>query len=176
MRHLRPAERSTQARRELDRTFAAADLGPIRPRPSAGWIRTIREALAMSQAALAGRLGISAAAVNKLEHAEAQGGITTAKLAEVAAALDSELVYVLVPKRTLEQTVVARAMKVATEVHGYSARTSPVETQAIETQAIETEAIETEAIESNQERGAVYRYANELIASGKLWRSTNRSG
>jgi len=41
----------------------------------------------MSQAVLAGRLGVSAAAVNKLEQAERHGGITIRKLAEVAAAL-----------------------------------------------------------------------------------------
>ena len=42
----------------------------------------------MSQAVLAERLGVSSAAVNKLEHAELHGGITTGKLAEGASGLD----------------------------------------------------------------------------------------
>src|SRR5580698_7901120 len=102
---MRPAERAAQARRELDRKFAAAQLEPIQARPRSGWIRAIRGALGMSQAVLAERLGISPAAVNKLEHAEIHGGITTSKLAEAAGALDCTLVDALVPNSTLVRTV-----------------------------------------------------------------------
>src|ERR1035441_11050798 len=103
------SERAAQARRELDRKFSAAKLGPVQARPRSGWIRAIRGALGMSQAVLAERLGVSAAAVNKLEHAEVHGGITTAKLAEVAAALDCTLVYALVPRSKLEQAGLTQA-------------------------------------------------------------------
>jgi len=112
------AERATQARRELDRKFSSASLGPIAARPRSGWIRAIRGALGMSQAVLAERLGVSSAAVNKLEHAELHGGITIAKLAEVAEALDCTLIYALVPKSTLEETVTTRARAVAAGLSG----------------------------------------------------------
>jgi predicted DNA-binding mobile mystery protein A len=109
----------------------------------------------MSQAVLAERLGVSSAAVNKLEHAELHGGITIGKLAEVAGALDCTLVYALVPNSTLEQTVRTRARTVAAQLLGYAARTMALEAQDID------EARQSEAVE---------RYAQQLVDSGKLWR------
>lgn len=153
---MQKSERSSQARRELDRKFNAADLDPVRALPRSGWIRAIRGALGMSQAVLAERLAVSAAAVNKLEHAERHGGITISKLAQVAAALDCTLVYALVPNSTLEQTVMAQARKVATDMLGYVARTM---------------ALEAQGIDDDRQREAIDRYAQQLTASGKLWRA-----
>lgn len=151
------SERSAQARRELDRKFNEADLDPVRALPRSGWIRAIRGALGMSQAVLAEHLGVSAAAVNKLEHAERRGGITISKLAEVAAALDCTLVYALVPNSTLEQTVIAQASKVAAEMLGYVARTM---------------ALEAQGIDDDRQREAIDRYARQLTASGRVWRAS----
>jgi predicted DNA-binding mobile mystery protein A len=109
----------------------------------------------MSQAVLAGRLGVSPAAVNKLEHAELHGGITTGKLAEVAAALDCSLVYTLVPNTTLEHTVRSQARATAARSLGYAARTM---------------ALEAQDIPAERQQEAVERYARELVESGKLWR------
>lgn len=110
----------------------------------------------MSQAVLAERLRVSAAAVNKLEHAEGHGGITISKLAEVAAALDCTLVYALVPNSTLEQTVMAHARQVAAEMLGYVARTM---------------ALEAQGIDDERQREAIDRYARQLTASGRVWRA-----
>lgn len=110
----------------------------------------------MSQAVLAKRLGVSSAAVNKLERAELHGGITTRKLAEVAAALDCTLVYTLVPNTTLEQTVMRQARTEASRILGYAARTMALEAQEVD------DARQDEAIE---------RYAQQLVASSKLWRT-----
>jgi len=154
-------ERAAQARRELDRKFATAELEPVRARPRAGWIRAVRGALGMSQAVLAERLGISAAAVNKLEHAEVGGGITTAKLAEVAAALDCTLVYALVPTTSLEQTVMTQARSVAAEVLGYTGQTM---------------ALEAQAIDDGRQQEAIERAARDLAASSSLWRTRRRPG
>jgi predicted DNA-binding mobile mystery protein A len=153
---MKPSERSAQARRELDRKFNEADLEPIRATPRSGWIRAVRRALGMSQAVLAERLGVSSAAVNKLEQAELRGGITIRKLAEVAAALDCTLVYALVPHSTLEQTVAAQARNVAAEMLGYVARTM---------------ALEAQGIGDERKREAVDRYAQQLAASGNVWRA-----
>jgi predicted DNA-binding mobile mystery protein A len=114
----------------------------------------------MSQAVLAERLGVSGAAVNKLEHAELHGGITTGKLAEVASALDCTLVYALVPNSTLERTVTTQARAVAAQLLGYAARTM---------------ALEAQEIDDDRQREAVERQAQKLIADGSLWR-TARSG
>ncbi len=152
---MQPSERAAQARRELDRKFGVAHLEPIQARPRSGWIRAIRGALGMSQAVLAKRLGVSSAAVNKLERAELHGGITTSKLAEVANALDCTLVYALVPNSTLERTVRTQARTAAAQLLGYAVRTM---------------ALEAQDIDEDRQSEAVERYAQQLVASGNLWR------
>jgi predicted DNA-binding mobile mystery protein A len=149
------AEKAAQARRELDRKFGAAELQPIAARPRAGWIRAIRSALGMSQAVLAERLGVSGSAVNQLEHAELDGGVTIGKLSEVARALDCTLVYALVPNSTLERTISTQARTVAARVLGYAARTM---------------ALEAQDIDDERQREAAERYAQQLISSGNPWR------
>lgn len=139
----------------MDRKFGAAKLASIEARPHSGWIRAIRGALGMSQAVLAERLGVSGAAVNKLEGAELRGGITTAKLAEVAGALDCTLVYALVPNSTLEETVRTQARTAAAGLLGYAARTM---------------ALEAQDIDEDRQGEALERYAEQLVASGNLWR------
>jgi len=157
---MRPQERAAQARRELDRKFSEVTLDPIRARPRSGWIRAIRTALGMSQAVLARRLGVSAAAVNKLENAEVHGGITVTKLEEVARALDCELVYALVPRTTLEETVDKQAHQLAGELLGYAARTMALEDQGIS----DTRVSET-----------LDRYADDLIMRGNVWTTRSRA-
>jgi predicted DNA-binding mobile mystery protein A len=152
---MRSSDMAAQSRRELDRKFLSADLVPIEARPRAGWVRAIRGALGMSQAVLAQRLGVSSAAVNKLERAESHGGITIAKLAEVARALDCHLVYALVPNSTLEQTVNTHARSQASQLLGYAARTM---------------ALEAQDIDRERQAEAVERQARKLVASGELWR------
>ncbi|MGC8481628.1 MAG: mobile mystery protein A, partial [Acidimicrobiales bacterium] len=125
----------------------------MRVRPRSGWIRAIRGALGMSQAVLAERLGISSAAVNKLEHAEVHGGITVAKLSQVARALNCTLVYALVPNSTLEQTVLDQATVEAEVLLGYAARTM---------------ALEAQGINDDRQREAVDQYARQLVAKGRI--------
>lgn len=84
-------------------------------RPQSGWARAIRDALGMTAAALARRLGMSNAGVRKLEKAEADEVITLASLRKLANALDCELQYALVPRTSLEQTLKQRALHVARE-------------------------------------------------------------
>lgn len=115
----------------------------------------------MSQSVLAKRLGVSSAAVNKLEHAELDGGVTIAKLAQVAAALDCSLVYALVPNTSLDHTVDAQARKRAARLLGYASRTMALEAQDV--------------AEDRQEE-ALDRYARDLIYSGRLWREERVSG
>jgi len=153
---MRKGQRAAQARRELDRKFAAASLEPIVARPRSGWIRAVRGALGMSQEALAARLGVTRGAVNKLEHAETAGGVTLAKLAEVAAALDCTLVYALVPRTTLDATVRAQARRVAAASVGYAGRTM---------------ALEAQGVDDERQSEAEERFADDLIARGDLWRA-----
>lgn len=94
------------------RSLGAAEDG-LRATPSGGWIATIREALGMSAAQLAERLGVSRAAVYKLEQREKGRNVTLKQLDKAAEALDCEVRYTLVPKQSLEQTIRDRARQKA---------------------------------------------------------------
>lgn len=100
------------ALQQLDKT-----LGPWRslpwPRPSAGWLRAIRQALGMTTRQLAKSVGVTQAAVVDAERTEAKGDITLATLQRYAAALGCELRYALVPLRPLEEMVEERADRIA---------------------------------------------------------------
>jgi len=143
-----------QARRLLDDKFAEGTVQAIRARPRSGWIRAVRTGLGMSQDALAVRLGVTRAAVSGLESAERTGGITLAKLSQVAAALDCSLVYALVPNNSLEQTVQAQAARVVNGRLGYVNATMALEDQAL----------------ADVEIGPIAaRQAEEAIDRGTLW-------
>jgi predicted DNA-binding mobile mystery protein A len=129
---MQKSERAAQARRELDRRLTAADVGPIRVRPQSGWIRAIRSGLGMSQDALAGRLGISKASLAKLERNERDHKISMGKLAEVARAMDCQLVYALVPNESLEHTVNQQAERVAANRLAYVSTTMDLEDQSVD--------------------------------------------
>lgn len=154
---MQPSERSVQARREIDRKFRHSNIDQIRTRPRSGWIRAIRGALGMSQQALAARLGVSREAAAKLEKAELRGGITVAKLAQIAAALDCTLIYAVVPNTSLDNTVWVQARRVAANRLGYVATTMALEDQGISPER------RAEHLES---------YARDLIAHNDVWRAS----
>jgi predicted DNA-binding mobile mystery protein A len=64
---------------------------------------------------MAQAVGVTQAAVVDIERTEAKGDISLATLRRYATALECELVYALVPKRPLQQTVEARAEQLARE-------------------------------------------------------------
>lgn len=83
------------------------------PPPATGWLRAIRAAMGMTTRQLAKRIGITQSAVVDAERTEARGDITLATLRRYAKALDCELAYALVPRRSLEELVEERAEFVA---------------------------------------------------------------
>ena len=102
-----------QSRRSLERQLAAYRPIAAQPRPVAGWIRAIRDALGMSGADLARRLGVTQPTIRQLEQSEQAGTIQLGSLRRAAAAMDCTLVYGLVPNGALEEVVRARAREVA---------------------------------------------------------------
>jgi predicted DNA-binding mobile mystery protein A len=106
---MKKARLATQSRAQLDERFR--ELGPAKryAAPVRGWIKAIREALGMSTAQLAKRLGIKQPSLVELEQSEAKSTIELATLRRVAEALDCTLVYALVPKKPLENTIRERA-------------------------------------------------------------------
>jgi predicted DNA-binding mobile mystery protein A len=90
---------------------AFRELGPAESyaAPVRGWIKAIREALGMSTAQLAERLGIKQPSLVALEQSESKGTMELATLRRVAEALDCTLVYALVPNKPLDSTIRERA-------------------------------------------------------------------
>jgi predicted DNA-binding mobile mystery protein A len=103
-----------QARRTLERRLAPwrALTPSSTTRPGGGWIRAIRDALGMSAAELATRMGTSQVAVTKLEASERADGARLATLTRAANALGCELVYAFVPRVPLEDQIRAQAERV----------------------------------------------------------------
>ncbi len=104
---------ASRARIALDEQFADVQRRALTP-PQRGWVRAIRDALGMSAAQLGSRSGISSSAIAQLEQSEVQGTIQLATLRRLADALDCELVYALIPRTTLADTVRQRAERQAT--------------------------------------------------------------
>ena len=99
--------------RHLDQRFVA--LRPLlkSQRPPKAWIRAIRDALGMTTAQLARRLGVSQPRVVELEQSEVSGNVTLHSLQRAAEALGCRFVYALVPEKRLADTVRERAEEIA---------------------------------------------------------------
>jgi len=109
---MRTSERMS-ARKNLDKRLISLRKADEMSRLPRGWIRAIREALGMTTAQLARRLGIAQPSVVGLEKSEAARTISLETLERAARALDCTLVYALVPREPLEALVRERALKVA---------------------------------------------------------------
>src|SRR5579859_5403104 len=83
--------------------------------PRGGWVRSIRQALGMSASQLGRRMGLSRQAIADLERREVHGTATLAALEKAAEAVNAELVYAIVPRKSLAETVRAQARTVADE-------------------------------------------------------------
>jgi predicted DNA-binding mobile mystery protein A len=81
---------------QLDRTLQ--DIRTPPPRPTSGWISSVREALGITLDQIGKQIGSSRQAVQQLERAESTDRITLGALRRAAAAMGCELVYALVPK------------------------------------------------------------------------------
>jgi len=99
-----------QLDRRLEQIRGVASL--VQP-PRGGWVGTLRQALGMTQAQLARRMGISPQAVSQLEQREADGSVTLKALEQAAQALGARLTYAIVPDRPIEAILEQRARAVA---------------------------------------------------------------
>lgn len=99
--------------RQLDDLLNRIDRATLPPAPPKGWIATIRDALTMSQESLGNRLGLTRQAVMQLEKSEQNDSITLRKLRAAAAAMDCELVVLMLPRSGLETMMEQRAETIA---------------------------------------------------------------
>jgi predicted DNA-binding mobile mystery protein A len=133
------ARLAAHSRSQLDERFR--ELGPAKryASPVRGWIKALREALGMSTAQLAKRLGIKQPSLVALEQSEAKGTIELATLRRVAEALDCTLVYALVPSKPLETTIRDRARVFARQRRGPVEHSMLLEDQKVKARAKDTE-------------------------------------
>src|SRR5580700_3536232 len=103
------ARLAAQSRSHLDDRFRELEPVTRYTPPVRGWIQAVREALGMTTAQLAKRLGVKQPTVVAMEQSEAKGTIELSTLRRVAEALDCTLVYALVPNKPLEAMVRERA-------------------------------------------------------------------
>lgn len=125
--------------RQLDAAlnrWRSADL-PLRP-PS-GWIKAIRQALGMTAAELARRLGVGLPAATRLELSEAEDRITLSTLRRAAEALGCELHYALVPRQSLTDTLEARATELARQRMASISHTMALEAQSTSRETVEAQ-------------------------------------
>ena len=138
--------------KQLDRVLKPYRTARKIPRPSKGWIHSIRQALGVSSGELARRLGTSRQLPLQLEKGEVKDRITLKSLRAVANALDCDLVYALVPRaRNMQELIENRARAEAKE------RVLGVEhSMALENQAVGKidEAIEVETQRLMKKRSA----------------------
>lgn len=128
---MRPEDREA-ARRQLDKRLSPLLNADALTRPPRGWVKAIREALGMTTAQLAKRLGVSQPRVVGIEQAEVKGAITLDSLKRAAHALDCRLVYALVPRKPLDVLVEERATRLAGKRLESTRHTMALEAQALD--------------------------------------------
>ncbi|HHN74256.1 MAG TPA: mobile mystery protein A [Acidobacteria bacterium] len=101
------------------------------PRPHRGWIRAVREALGMSARELGRRMGVTQQSVVDFERSEQRSTIRLDTLERAAAAMGCELVYAIVPRTSLEETVQGRAREMARRLLASVEHHSRLEDQSV---------------------------------------------
>lgn len=145
-----------RASQQLDQRFLELQDLSHATRPSRGWIRAIREALGMTTAQLARRLGVQQPRIVELEKAEATGNITVQSLQRAAEAMGCRFVYALVPIKPITQTIAERANQLAEQKLASVEQTMRLEGQEVHDKAARKE--------------ARLRLANELLRRpARLW-------
>ncbi|WP_370156394.1 mobile mystery protein A [Ferrovibrio sp.] len=123
------------SRQRLDARFAEFPSAERFAVPPKGWIKAVRTALGLSTRQLGNRVGKRSQSILELEKNEALGRIQIDSLAQLALALDCQLVYAFIPnnkEKSLRKIVETRARKVALKALAAVNTTMALEDQAID--------------------------------------------
>ena len=104
--------------------------------PPEGWLCTVRNALGMSAAALARRLGKTRALVSNTEKAELEGGVTLKAMQSMAEAMNCRFVYAIVPNGNVEAILNSRAHEKARKLVDAGSKHMALEQQSLSQQQI----------------------------------------
>lgn len=136
---------------QLDKKIAAFSEAKRLSPPGGGWVYAIRTALGMSLKQLGAKLGITPQGVKNIEQREADGSLTLDRLRDVAAAMDLQLIYALLPRQeSLEKMIEKRALELAREIVLKTSQTMHLEDQGIDQVAVQ-KAIEKRAARIKEE-------------------------
>lgn len=119
------------ARIQLDKRLNVLRGNKALGRPPRGWIKAIREALGMTTAQLAKRMGVSQPRAVEIEKAENTGAITLDTIERAASAMDCKLVYAFVPHKPLQELVTDRARLIAKKRLSITGHHMALEAQAV---------------------------------------------
>src|SRR3546814_15768597 len=100
-----------RARQRLDERLSAIKPEDRFHRPPKGWIRAIRDAIGMSGAQLASRLGGRPQTVEPIAKSATAGSVQLNTLRRAAAPLVATIVHVLVPNTSLQTPVAHRELE-----------------------------------------------------------------
>jgi predicted DNA-binding mobile mystery protein A len=129
------SQNNLELRQLSDRLALLRQSLPLRS-PPGGWLKTIRKAMGMRTAQLARRLNVSQPSVAHAEAREISGAISIQTLRKFANELDCDLVYFLVPRGTLLQSVERQAEIVARAEAGAVAHSLGMEWQVVPSLAL----------------------------------------
>ena len=148
-------DRAALGRRQLDAALSRRITEKLPPRPARGWVAAIRSALGMTTRQLASRLGIRQPSLLAIEKSEVAGTISLNTLRRAADALECDIVYFLVPRQPLEQTVTRRARALAAAQVAATSHSMNLEGQGI----------------GSRERAAEVRRLTEILTDqgSRLW-------
>ncbi len=118
-------------RQQLDEIFLEMDNFRAFATPTKGWLCAIRESLGLSLRALAKRTGTSHQAIEQFEKREADQTITLASLKSAAESLGCDLVYAIVPREPLEETMHKAAEEAADRILKGAEQTMELEDQSV---------------------------------------------
>lgn len=100
--------------------------------PPEGWLRTVRNALGMSGADVAKKMGVTRARVTQAEQAELTGGVTLKSMQATAEAMGCRFVYAIVPPSgRIEDIIMTEARKKAMTLVGTASKHMALENQAL---------------------------------------------
>ena len=152
---MRAQDRIT-ARRQLDKRLQSLQNSDVFARPPRGWIKAIHEALGMTTAQLAKRMGVKQPRVIEIEKGEVTSTLTLETLERAARALDCRLVYAFVPRKPLETLAGERAMLLA-QRHLKATRHSMV--------------LEDQSVDETDEKEQIRQHAKRLLekSGSALW-------
>jgi len=118
-----------------------------------GWIAYMRQAMSMTLSSLAKATGLSPATVQQIEKREKAGKVTIETMKKIAAAMECEFVYALIPKQALGDFLKKKATAKATRIIREADVHMTLEDQRVS--------------EDIKER--IDRIAEDLLAKGDIW-------